>query len=66
MSTNMCSRSRTRWVSVKEFQEIYGLKQAQAYKLVSMKDFPKKKFGEKLIRINLNEAEEFINKRFNY
>ena len=66
MATNICSRSRTRWVSVKEFQEIYSLKQAQAYKLVNMKDFPKKKFGEKLIRINLNEAEEFINKRFNY
>lgn len=66
MAASICSRTRTKWVSVKEFQEIYGLSQAQAYKLASMKDFPKKKFGEKLIRINLNESEEFINKRFNY
>ena len=43
MATNILSPKRTRWVSVKEFQEIYSLKTAQAYKLVNEPDIKKKK-----------------------
>lgn len=65
MATNILSPKRTKWISVKEFQEIYSLKTAQAYKLVNEPDFPKKKLGDKLIRINLTEAENYINKKYN-
>lgn len=65
MATNVLSPKRTRWITVKEFAEIYSLKPAQAYKLVNEPDFPKKKFGEKLIRVNLNEADIYIDKKYN-
>ena len=65
MATNILSSKRTKWITVKEFQEIYSLKTAQAYKLVSEPDFPKKKLGDKLIRINLSEAELYIDKKYN-
>lgn len=65
MATNILSPKRTRWITVKEFCERYSLKTAQAYKLVNEPDFPKKKFGEKLIRINLEEAEIYIDKKYN-
>ena len=66
MATNILSSKRTKWITVKEFQEIYSLKTAQAYKLVNEPNFPKKKFGDKLIRINLNEAEIYIDKKYNW
>lgn len=65
MAANILSPKRTRWITVKEFMEIYSLKSAQAYKLVNEPDFPKKKLGDKLIRINLLEAENYIDKKYN-
>lgn len=65
MSTNVCSRTRTRYVTVKEFMEMFSLKKTQAYKLVNEENFPKKKFGEKLIRIPLQEAIEYIDRKYN-
>ncbi len=65
MATNILSPKRTKYVSVKEFMEIFSLKQTKAYELVNEPGFPKMRLGEKLIRIPLEEAMEYINKKYN-
>jgi len=65
MATNILSPKRTKYVSVKEFKEIFGLKQTKAYELVNEPDFPKIRMGEKLIRIPLEQAIEYIEKKYN-
>ena len=65
MATNILSPKRTKYISVKEFMEMFSLKQAKAYELVNEPGFPKIKVGEKLIRIPLEQAIEYINKKYN-
>mgnify|MGYP002517066461 CR=1 FL=1 len=65
MATNILSAKRTKYVSVKEFMEIFSLKKTQAYDLVNEPEFPKIRMGEKLIRIPLDDAIQYIEKRYN-
>lgn len=65
MATNILSAKRTKYVSVKEFMEIFSLKKTQAYDLVNEPEFPKIRMGEKLIRIPLADAIQYIEKRYN-
>lgn len=65
MATNILSPKRTKYVSVKEFMEIFNLKKTKAYELINEPEFPKLKMGERLIRIPLDQAIEYINKKYN-
>lgn len=65
MATNICSTKRAIWKPVKYFQDYYDLSKGLAYKLVSMDGFPKKYVGDKTIRVNMAEVDEFMEKRFN-
>lgn len=65
MATNLCSRNRTKYVSPKEFAEYFSLTKSQAYRLVNEKNFPKIRCGEKTIRIPLEEAVKYIDKKYN-
>ena len=57
--------TRAVYKPVKEFAEYYGLKLSYAYELVSRPDFPSKKVGEKLIRVDMTKTDEFFEKHFN-
>ena len=64
MSTNVCSRKRTKYWTVKQYAEEYNITVQQVYKLI--KDgLPILKLGSACIRIPVEEAEEFIKQRFN-
>lgn len=65
MATNILSRTRTKYVTVKQFAEFFNLTRPHAYRLVNDPDFPKLKFGEKVIRIPLEEATIYIEKKYN-
>lgn len=57
--------TKTKYVSVKDFAEMFSLSKARAYELIHTKGFPVINFGDKNYRIDLNAAMEFIQKRFN-
>lgn len=64
MATNICSRKRTTYWTVKRFAEEYSITVQQVYKLI--KDgLPSKRLGSACIRIPVEEAEEFIKQKFN-
>lgn len=65
MTTNICSKKRAIWKSVKEFQNYYSLSKALAYKIVGMEGFPKKYVAEKTIRVDMSRTDDFMEKRFN-
>lgn len=62
MATNILSKSRTKYVKVAEFAEIYSISRAHAYKLIAKPIFieARKKVGEKAIRIDLDKAIEIM------
>lgn len=65
MATNICSSTRTRYVTVKEFMELFSLKKSRAYELVNEEDFPKRRFGKNSIRIPLQEAITYVERKYN-
>ena len=67
MATNICSKSRVKYITPKEFAEQYCLSKAQVYKLLAMPIFKEAVFrpSEKLIRINQDKAYEIIKQYFN-
>ena len=65
MATNILSRTRTKYVTVKQYTEILNLTRPHAYRLVRDPNFPKLKVGEKAIRIPLEEALTYIEKKYN-
>lgn len=67
MATNILSRSRTRYITVKEFMEQYSLSKSQAYKLIKNPIFSDAVFkpSEKLIRINQDKVYEIMEQYFN-
>lgn len=64
MATNMCSRKRTRYLSVKQFAEEYNISLQQVYNLVNQ-GLPTLRLGSACIRIPHDEAMDFISQRFN-
>lgn len=64
--TRLQERARTKYVTVKDFQEQYSLSKAQAYKILSRPEMQevKIKVGEKGIRINLDRAFEIMQQIF--
>lgn len=58
--------TRTVYIKVKEFAEKYALGTTRAYEIVNMENFPKIKTGPKGIRVKRDEADEFMQKQFNY
>lgn len=65
MATNILSKTRTKYVTVKQFTEILSLTKPHAYRLIRDPNFPKLKVGEKAIRIPLDEAITYIEKKYN-
>ncbi len=63
----MCSKSRVKYITPKEFAEQYCLSKAQAYKLLAKPIFKEAVFkpSEKLIRINQDKAYEIMQQYFN-
>lgn len=57
--------TRAVYKSVKEFAEYYGLKLSYAYELANREDFPSKKMGSKIIRVDMTKTDEFFDKHFN-
>ena len=64
MATNICSRKRTKYLSVKQFAEEYNVSEQQVYKLIKQ-GLPNLRLGSACIRIPYEEAMNFINQRFN-
>ncbi len=64
MATNICSRKRTKYLSVKQFAEEYNVSEQQVYKLIKQ-GLPNLKLGNACIRIPHEEAMQFINQSFN-
>lgn len=67
MSKNILSKSRCKYITVKDFMMQYSLKKSQAYKLLAMPIFKDAIFkpSEKLIRINQDKAYEIMEQHFN-
>lgn len=53
-----------KWVKVKEYIEYYNLSKSLAYQHIHAKNFPCKKVGENAYRINLIEADKWLDKNF--
>lgn len=66
MATNVCSRSRTKYVKVKDFAEQFAMSRARAYRILSMPVFEEAiiKTGEKSIAVNLDKAFEIMQQYF--
>lgn len=62
--TNILSKKRTVYITVKQFEEKYNISHGHAMNIVHMNGFPMKYIG-KTIRIDEEKAEEFIQKKFN-
>lgn len=64
--TKLQERARTKYVTVKEFQQQYGLSKTQAYTILQRPEFEeaKIKVGEKSIRVNLDRAFEIMQQIF--
>ena len=53
---------KTKWLSLTEFANYYGISKAQASRIISRQEFDncRRKLGEKTIRIELYEADRII------
>lgn len=60
----MLNKPRANWKSVKYFIEYYDLSKAQAYKLIKQPDFPYMSIGEKGIRVNMSETDNWFKTHF--
>lgn len=67
MATNICSKTRTKYITPKEFAEIYRMSRQGAYKLLGRPIFKEAIFkpSEKLIRVDENKAHEIMKQHFN-
>lgn len=67
MATNICSRTRVRYITPKEFAEQYKLSKSQTYKMLAEPFFKEAIFkpSEKLIRIDHDKAIQIMKQRFN-
>lgn len=65
-ATKLQERARTKYVTVKEFQEQYSLSRPQAYKMLAMPEMKEAviKVGERGIRVNLDRAFEIMQQIF--
>lgn len=64
MATNICSRKRTKYVSVKQFAEKFNVTKQQVYKLIN-DGLPTFRVGSACIRIPYEEAIEFMEQKYN-
>lgn len=64
--TCLQQRARTKYVTVKEFQNQYSLSRAQAYKILARPEMEEAKIkaGERSIRIDLDRAFEIMQQIF--
>ena len=60
----MLTKPKANWKSVKYFIEYYDLSKAQAYKLIKLPGFPYMNIGEKGIRVNMNETDNWFKNYF--
>lgn len=66
MATNLCSKTRTIFASVKDIVEIYNLSKPQVYKILELPAFAdcQRKMGKRCIRIDLNKFDEIAKQYF--
>lgn len=66
MATNLCSRSRAKYVKVKDFAEQFAISKAQAYRILDKPEFAEAviKTGEKGKAVNLDKAFEIMQQYF--
>ena len=57
-------KTKANWKSVKYFIEYYDLSKAQAYKLIKLPGFPYMNIGEKGIRVNMSETDNWFKNYF--
>lgn len=64
--TKLQERARTKYVTIKEFQDQYSLSRPQAYKIISMPEMEEAviKIGNKGKRVNLDKAFEIMQQIF--
>lgn len=60
----MLRKPKANWKSVKYFIEYYDLSKAQAYKLIKLPGFPYMNIGEKGIRVNMSETDNWFKNYF--
>lgn len=60
----MQTKPKANWKSVKYFIEYYDLSKAQAYKLIKLPGFPYMNIGEKGIRVNMAETDNWFKNYF--
>ena len=60
----MLRKTKANWKSVKYFIEYYDLSKAQAYKLIKLPGFPYMNIGEKGIRVNMTETDNWFKNYF--
>lgn len=60
----MLKKTKANWKSVKYFIEYYDLSKAQAYKLIKLPGFPYMNIGEKGIRVNMSETDNWFKNYF--
>lgn len=67
MATNMCSRTKPKYVKPMELAETYSLSKAMVYKLLAMPIFKDAIFKptEKSIRVDADKAHEIMKQHFN-
>lgn len=65
-ATKLQERARTKYVTIKEFQEQYSLSRPQAYKILAMPEMEEAiiKVGERGKRVNLDRAFEIMQQIF--
>lgn len=65
-ATKLQQKARTKYVTVKEFQEQYSLSKPQAYKILAMEEMREAviRTGAKCIRVNLDRAFEIMQQIF--
>lgn len=65
--TKLQERARTKYVTVKEFQNQYSMSTAQAYRILSLPEMQEAiiKIGEKGRRVNLDRAFEIMQQLYN-
>lgn len=66
MATNVCSRSRKKYVKVKDFAEQFAISRSQAYKILGMEIFKEAvvKAGERRISVDADKAFEIMQQYF--
>lgn len=64
--TRLQEKARTKYITVKQFQEQFSISKAQAYKILARPEMEEAKIkaGEKAIRINLDRAFEIMQQIF--